>query len=144
MAAGEIVIGACCVAQVLEHFRFSSNRETALSICFTQFRTQTATHFCWNCSNPGRSAVKTYLSAVVLALLLPAIAHADDPRPAVRAACKADVKSNCGMVFSRDKALACLIDNAAKLSSPCTAALKTAACNSKAPDNVKAAFPCTQ
>jgi hypothetical protein len=88
--------------------------------------------------------VKTYLSAALLALLLPAAAHADDPRAAVRAACKADVKSNCGMVFSRDKALACLIDNAAKLSAPCTAALKAASCKPKAPDNVKAAFPCAQ
>jgi hypothetical protein len=55
-----------------------------------------------------------------------------------------DVKANCGMVFSRDKALACLVDSAAKVSSGCSAALKKASCNAKAPANVKAAFPCAE
>jgi hypothetical protein len=82
---------------------------------------------------------------VVLALVLPTLASAaDDPRAAIRAACKADVKADCGMVFSRDKALACLIDNAPKLSAGCTAALKKASCNAKAPANVKAAFSCAE
>jgi len=87
-------------------------------------------------------------SMIVMSLLaafsLPVAAYAEDPRPAIRAACKADVKADCGMVFSRDKALACLIENATKLSAGCSAALKKASCNPKAPDNVKSAFPCTQ
>jgi hypothetical protein len=82
---------------------------------------------------------------IVSALLLPTLASAaDDPRAAIRAACKADVKANCGMVFSRDKALACLVDNASKLSAGCSAALKKASCSAKAPENVKTAFPCAQ
>jgi hypothetical protein len=85
---------------------------------------------------------KLILVSMLAAFSLPAIAHAEDPRPAIRAACKADVQANCGMVFNRDKALACLINNASKLSAGCSAALKKASCNAKAPDNVKAAFPC--
>ena len=37
-------------------FRFSSNCENAPSICLPQFRSQTATHFCWNCSSGGFAA----------------------------------------------------------------------------------------
>lgn len=84
------------------------------------------------------------LLSVLAACSLPAAAWADDPRAAVRAACMDDVKANCGMVFSRDKALACLVDSAAKVSSGCSAALKKASCNAKAPANVKAAFPCAE
>ena len=80
-------------------------------------------------------------TAICAVLLFAGISCADE-REAVRAACKADVKANCGTVFSRDKAIACLVDNAAKLSSGCTAALKEASCNAKAPDNLKAAFSC--
>lgn len=85
---------------------------------------------------------KLILVSMLAAFSLPAIAHADDPRAAVRAACQSDVKSNCGMVFNRDKALACLVSNASKLSAGCSAALKKASCNAKAPANVKATFPC--
>lgn len=84
------------------------------------------------------------LVSVLAAFSLPIAAHAEDPRPAIRAACKGDVEANCGIVFNRDKALACLIDNATKLSAGCSAALKKASCNPKAPANVKAAFPCGQ
>lgn len=79
------------------------------------------------------------LFAIVLAL--PSIAQADG-RAEIRARCQADVKSNCGMVFSRDKALACLIDNAGKLSGGCKTALEKASCSDQAPGNLKAAFAC--
>lgn len=85
---------------------------------------------------------KLVLLSMLAACSLPAVAHAADPRAAIRAACQSDVKTNCGMLFSRSKALACLISNAPKLSAGCTAALKKASCNAKAPGNVKAAFPC--
>lgn len=88
--------------------------------------------------------MKTCLAMLICSVLVPAAARAEDLRAEVRAACQADVKANCGMVFSRDKALACLVDNAAKVSAGCSAALKTASCNAKAPANVKAAFPCAQ
>ena len=79
------------------------------------------------------------LSALFMAL--PHIAHADG-RAEIRARCEADVKANCGMVFSRDKALACLIENRSKLSGPCSTALSKASCDNRAPDNLKAAFIC--
>ena len=82
--------------------------------------------------------------ALILSLAIPSAVHAEDPRAEVRAACQADVRSNCGMVFNRDKALACLIENASKLSGGCKGALEKASCNAKAPANVKAAFPCAQ
>jgi hypothetical protein len=81
---------------------------------------------------------------LIFSIVIPAAAQAQDLRAEVRAACQADVKANCGMVFSRDKALTCLADNAAKVSSGCSAALKTASCNAKAPANIKEAFPCTE
>jgi len=80
---------------------------------------------------------------LVFAVLAPASALTAG-KGEVRAACQADVKANCGTVFSRDKAMACLIEKAASLSDGCTAALKVASCNAKAPDNLKAAFPCAQ
>jgi len=79
-----------------------------------------------------------------LALLLVALSHAAqaDGRAEIRARCEADVKSNCGMVFSRDKALACLIENKSKLSGACATALSKASCDNRAPANLKAAFAC--
>lgn len=78
------------------------------------------------------------------ALLAPTLAMAADDKGAVRAACKADVKANCATAFTRSQALSCLIQNAAKLSAPCTAALKVASCNAKAPADLKATFACAQ
>ena len=85
------------------------------------------------------------LQIVLLAafLALPSAASAD-ARAEIRANCQADVKANCGTVFSRDKALACLIDNAGKLSDGCKSALQKASCAEKAPGNLKAAFACSQ
>ena len=74
-------------------------------------------------------------------LVLPHLAQADG-RAEIRARCEADVKANCGMVFSRDKALACLIENKAKLSGPCASALAKASCDNRAPGNLKVAFSC--
>lgn len=82
--------------------------------------------------------------ALLLSLAVPSAVHAEDPRAAVRAACQGDVKSNCGIIFNRDKALECLIDNAGKLSGGCSSALKKASCNPQAPANVKSAFPCAE
>ena len=76
-------------------------------------------------------------------LSVPAATLADG-RAEIRARCEADVKANCGMVFSRDKALACLIDNAGKLSGACRTALQKASCSDEAPGNLKAAFACKQ
>lgn len=81
-----------------------------------------------------------YLMTVLL-FSLPHMAHADG-RAEIRARCEADVKANCGMVFSRDKALACLIENKSKLSGPCSTALSKASCDNRAPGNLKAAFNC--
>ena len=85
------------------------------------------------------------LQIVLLAafLALPSAARAD-ARAEIRANCQADVKANCGMVFSRDKALACLIDNAGKLSGGCKTALQKASCEARAPGNLKAAFACSR
>ncbi|MDB5524102.1 MAG: hypothetical protein JWM58_1865 [Rhizobium sp.] len=82
--------------------------------------------------------------APLFSLLLPVAATAADDREAVRAACKADVKAHCGTIFSRSKAMTCLIEKAAVLSAPCTTALKVASCNAKAPANLKAAFACAE
>lgn len=84
------------------------------------------------------------IRAIVLSFLIvaPGVALAADAREAVRAACGADMKAHCSTAFSRTKAIGCLADNAARLSETCTAALKVASCNDKAPDNLKAAFPC--
>jgi len=76
-----------------------------------------------------------------LFFMMPHMAHAD-ARAEIRARCEADVKANCGMVFSRDKALACLIENKSKLSGPCSTALSKASCDARAPGNIKAAFAC--
>ncbi|UVC09281.1 hypothetical protein IHQ71_01225 [Rhizobium sp. TH2] len=76
-------------------------------------------------------------------LALPIAAQADG-RAEIRAKCQADVKANCGMVLSRDKAISCLIDNAAKLSGGCKTALEKASCSDQAPANLKAAFACKQ
>lgn len=70
-------------------------------------------------------------------------AHADG-RAEIRARCEADVKANCGLVMSRSKALACLIDNSGKLSGACRTALQKASCSDDAPGNLKAAFACAQ
>lgn len=75
------------------------------------------------------------------AALMPAAAQAD-ARAQIRAKCEADVKAVCGLVFSKDKALACLIENKAKLSGACETALAKAACDNRAPDNLKNAFTC--
>lgn len=85
-------------------------------------------------------------SVSVLALLLVALSQTAqaDGRAEIRARCQADVKAICGVVFSRDKALACLIENKAKLSGACSTALAKAACDSRAPGNLKAAFTCSQ
>lgn len=84
-------------------------------------------------------------TALVSALFmaLPHMAQAD-ARAEIRARCEADVKANCGMVFSRDKALACLIENKSKLSGPCSTALSRASCDSRAPGNLRVAFSCVQ
>ena len=87
--------------------------------------------------------MKLQLLAAAILFSLPHAAFAD-ARAEIRAKCQADVKANCGMVLSRDKALACLIDNAAKLSGGCTTALEKASCSDKAPGNLKAAFACKQ
>jgi hypothetical protein len=65
-----------------------------------------------------------------------------DGRAEIRARCQDDVKANCGTVFSRDKALACLIENKAKLSGACAGALAKASCDARAPGNLKSAFSC--
>ena len=83
--------------------------------------------------------IRAFLAAALL--LLPIAAQADG-RAEIRAKCQADVKANCGMVLSRDKALACLIDSAAKLSGACRTALEKASCSDQAPGNLKAAFAC--
>jgi hypothetical protein len=85
--------------------------------------------------------IRTLLATAFL--VLPIAAQADG-RAEIRAKCQADVKANCGMVLSRDKALVCLIDNAPKLSGGCKAALEMASCSDKAPGNLKAAFACKQ
>ncbi|MBX9458220.1 MAG: hypothetical protein KL863_20505 [Rhizobium sp.] len=85
--------------------------------------------------------MKTLLLIAAVAACLPAYALAD-ARAEIRARCEADVKANCGMVFSRDKALACLIENKAKLSGACARALSKASCDARAPGNIKAAFAC--
>jgi len=76
-------------------------------------------------------------------IVLPIAVQADG-RAEIRAKCQSDVKANCGMVLSRDKAIACLIDNAAKLSGGCKTALEKASCSDQAPANLKAAFACKQ
>jgi hypothetical protein len=83
--------------------------------------------------------IRSFLAAGLF--LLPIASHADG-RAEIRAKCQADVKANCGMVLSRDKALACLIDNAAKLSGGCKAVLQKASCSDEAPANLKAGFAC--
>ena len=85
--------------------------------------------------------MRSVLLAAAVAMSLPAFAQADG-RAEVRARCQADVKANCGLVMSRDKALACLIVNAGKLSGACKSALEKASCDAKAPDSLKAAFAC--
>lgn len=87
--------------------------------------------------------MKHHLVAAIMLIALPHGALADG-RAEIRAKCEADVKASCGMVMSRSKALACLIDNAAKLSAGCSAALEKAACSDEAPANLKAAFACKQ
>jgi hypothetical protein len=76
-------------------------------------------------------------------LLIPFAAQADG-RAEIRARCKADVKVSCGWILTRDEALTCLIDNAAKLSGGCKTALEKASCSDQAPANLKAAFTCKQ
>ena len=85
--------------------------------------------------------IRTFLATAFV--MLPIAAQADG-RAEIRAKCQADVKANCGMVLSRDKALACLIDSASKLSGSCKAALEKASCSDEAPANLKAAFACKQ
>lgn len=85
--------------------------------------------------------MKLRLISTALLLSLPVIAHAD-ARAEIRARCQADVKANCGLVMSRDKALACLIENAGKLSGTCRSALEKASCDARAPGTLKAAFAC--
>jgi hypothetical protein len=41
----------------LEHFRFSPSHGTLYLFVFAQFRTQTAAHFCWNCTKACRANV---------------------------------------------------------------------------------------
>ncbi len=91
--------------------------------------------------------MKTFFQAFLIAALLPTSALLPasalaDGRAQIRAKCEADVKAVCGLVFSRDKALACLIENKAKLSGACETALAKAACDNRAPDNLKSAFAC--
>ena len=83
---------------------------------------------------------------LVAAVILFSLPHATlaDGRAEIRARCQADVKTNCGLVMSRDKALACLIDNAGKLSGNCKTALQKASCSDQALGNLKAAFACKQ
>ena len=85
--------------------------------------------------------MKTFFYATLIAAILPASVLAD-AREQIRARCQDDVKAHCGMVFSRDKALACLIENKAKLSGACETALSKAACDARAPGNLKSAFAC--
>jgi hypothetical protein len=85
--------------------------------------------------------MRIQLAFAVTLLVIPATAFAD-ARAEIRANCQADVKANCGMVMSRDKALACLIENAGSLSGNCKTALEKASCETKAPGNLKAAFSC--
>lgn len=87
--------------------------------------------------------MKLHLVAAAVLFSLPHAALAD-ARAEIRAKCQADVKANCGLVMSRDKALACLIDNAGKLSGGCRTALHKASCADQAPGNLKAAFACKQ
>ena len=85
--------------------------------------------------------IRVFLAAAFLAL--PIAAQADG-RAEIRARCQADVKANCGMVLSRDKAISCLIENAGKLSGGCKTVLEKASCSDEAPANLKAAFACKQ
>ena len=85
--------------------------------------------------------MKLHFFAAAVLFVLPHAALAD-ARAEIRAKCQADVKANCGLVMSRDKALACLIDNAGKLSGGCKTALQKASCSDQAPGNLKAAFAC--
>ena len=85
--------------------------------------------------------MKLHFFAAAVLFVLPHAAWAD-ARAEIRAKCQADVKANCGLVMSRDKALACLIDNAGKLSGGCKTALQKASCSDQAPGNLKAAFAC--
>ena len=85
--------------------------------------------------------MKLHFFAAAVLFVLPHAALAD-ARAEIRAKCQADVKANCGLVMSRDKALACLIDNAGKLSGGCKSALQKASCSDQAPGNLKAAFAC--
>ena len=85
--------------------------------------------------------IRAFLAAAFL--LIPIAAQADG-RAEIRAKCQADVKANCGMVLSRDKAISCLIDNSGKLSGSCKTALEKASCSDQAPGNLKAAFACKQ
>ena len=85
--------------------------------------------------------MKLHFFAAAVLFVLPHAALAD-ARAEIRAKCQADVKTNCGLVMSRDKALACLIDNAGKLSGGCKSALQKASCSDHAPGNLKAAFAC--
>jgi hypothetical protein len=87
------------------------------------------------------SSIKAALALAAMLFALPLSAQAD-ARAEIRARCEADVKANCGMVFSRDKALACPIENKSKLSGPCSTALSKASCDARAPGNIKAAFAC--
>lgn len=87
--------------------------------------------------------MKLQLLAAAILFSLPHAAFAD-ARAEIRTKCQADVKANCGIVLSRDKALACLIDNAGKLSGGCKGALQKASCSDQAPGNLKAAFACKQ
>lgn len=87
--------------------------------------------------------MKLHLAAAAVLFSLPHAAFADG-RAEIRAKCQADVKANCGLVMSRDKALACLIDNASILSGNCKTALQKASCSDEAPGNLKAAFACKQ
>jgi hypothetical protein len=83
------------------------------------------------------------LIGLAVLISLPSLATADE-RAAIREACKADAQANCSVLMSRSKTIACLADNAAKVSDGCASALKVASCNAKAPDVLKAAFPCAQ
>ena len=85
--------------------------------------------------------IRVFLAAAFLAI--PIAAQADG-RAEIRARCQADVKANCGMALSRDKAISCLIENAGKLSGGCKTALEKASCSDEAPANLKAAFACKQ
>ena len=84
-------------------------------------------------------------SMLVLTVLLVSLAPAAlaDGRAEIRAKCQADVKANCGMVFSSSKGLQCLIDNSSKISGGCKTALEKASCSDEAPANLKTAFACS-